>query len=123
MKLKSILLKNSSLKIFQLVQFLLLTKIYIFFIPETHFTVINKAGASIKLVDKSGAWSMDFPPVENTETLPQVAVTLKKQAVFKALLVTPDGKLGDPLLINGEQEFVIEAGKAPETSLVIHKEG
>ena len=66
---------------------------------------------------------MDFVPVENTETLPQVAVTLKKQAVFKALLVSSEGKLGDPLLINGEQEFVIEAGKAPETSLVIHKEG
>ena len=67
---------------------------------------------------------MDFPPVENSETLSQVAVTtLKKQTVFKAYLVGGDGKLGDPLLINGEAEFVIEAGKAPETSLVIHKEG
>ena len=91
-------------------------------ITETHFTVINKAGANIELVDKSGAWSMEFPPVENTEILPQVAVTLKKQAVFKAQMKT-EGKLGDLLLINGEQEFVIEAGKAPETSLVIHKQG
>uniref|UniRef100_A0A7M5VBW7 Uncharacterized protein n=1 Tax=Clytia hemisphaerica TaxID=252671 RepID=A0A7M5VBW7_9CNID len=91
--------------------------------PETHFTVINKAGSTIKLVDNSGAWSMEFPPVESTEMLPQVAVTLKKQAVFKAYLVGTDGKQGDSLLINGEGQFVIEAGKAPETSLVVHKAG
>ena len=66
---------------------------------------------------------MEFPPVESTEMLPQVAVTLKKQAVFKAYLVGTDGKQGDSLLINGEGQFVIEAGKAPETSLVVHKEG
>jgi len=91
--------------------------------PETYFTVINRAGENVTIVDKSGAWSMDFPPAEGTDMLPQVAISLKKQAVFKASSAGSGKKEGKPLLINGEKEFAVEAGKAPTTSFVVHKEG